>query len=301
MAGSRVQRFSLAAILALTFGLAGASGQLLTPPPADFNRDGHPDLVWQHILDGWIGVSFLVDGVVTESRLFTPGQIASSTPPDPVLGRQDLWRICATPDVDGDGDPDLFWQHLRDRWVAVSIMDGLTIERTELLFKIPGYSWRCDIVASGDFNDDGKGDVVFDSGWLWILYMDGTTPLFGHTIYAAPHNPSLVGGAGDMNGDERLDLVMQDLVTRRVLVWILRKGGFREAVFLHPEPIASGWNIVGVGDMNGDRHADVLWRYDGDDPYMRGRLALWLMNRTTIVDSILWPYQLPGYAVAAPR
>ena len=297
MAGKRAQRFSIAAAIALIVGATGhAAGQV----PADFNRDGRPDLVWEHILDGWIGVSFLVDGTVIESRLFTPGQVPSSTPSHPVLGRQDLWRICATPDVDGDGDPDLFWQHLRDRWVAVSIMDGTVVQYTELLFKMPGYPWKCDLVASGDFNGDGKGDIVWDSGWLWILYMDGTVPIGTHVI-GMPEHYSLVGGAGDMDGDGHLDLVIHDRHTKHVYTWLLKGGSLVGVVPLHPDPIDGGWSIVGVGDMNDDTHPDVLWRCGGDDPFLRGRLALWTMNRTTIVDSVLWPYQLPGYAVAAPK
>ena len=42
----------------------------------------------------------------------------------------------------------------------------------------------------------------------------------------------------------------------------------------------ASWHVVEIGDFNGDRNSDVLWRNDN------GAMAEWQMNGTTISQSL---------------
>lgn len=55
---------------------------------------------------------------------------------------------------------------------------------------------------------------------------------------------------------------------------------------LHIEPVPNGyvtaqWEVVGVGDMNGDGWLDLVWRHYGN-----GGLAAWLMRDTSVVQTV---------------
>ena len=78
---------------------------------ADFNADGRTDLLWQHD-HGYVAFWFM-DG----ERQIAGDLLTLSPISDPG------WRIVATGDVDGDGMPDILWQHTDGR-VAVWYMDG---------------------------------------------------------------------------------------------------------------------------------------------------------------------------------
>ena len=42
------------------------------------------------------------------------------------------------------------------------------------------------------------------------------------------------------------------------------------------------WQIRGLGDLNGDGHADLIWQNIAD-----GRVAVWLMNGITRISGML--------------
>jgi hypothetical protein len=46
------------------------------------------------------------------------------------------WRIKAIGDVNGDGKPDLVWQHATMNWLVVTILDGTTV--IDCVFLSPG-------------------------------------------------------------------------------------------------------------------------------------------------------------------
>jgi len=41
----------------------------------------------------------------------------------------------------------------------------------------------------------------------------------------------------------------------------------------------TAWNVVGMGDLNGDGHKDLVWRHDG------GGIAAWFLNGTVVVQT----------------
>jgi hypothetical protein len=144
---------------------------------ADFNRDGKPDLLWQHdsgALSAWLmNGTNLVSGVV-----LNPG----SVPPN-------SWHIVGTADLNADGHTDIVWQH-ENGMLSAWLMNGTTLRSAALL--TPSQvtpDWK--IRAIADLNQDGRPDLVWrrDDGFLSVWYMNGTT-----MVSALLLDPSQVAG-----------------------------------------------------------------------------------------------------------
>ncbi len=78
---------------------------------------------------------------------------------------------------------------------------------------------------------------------------------------------------GDLDRDQRTDLVFRRGATGQNDVWCMN-GGTRLALgSVSPAPASLDWRVVGVDDFDRDRHSDLLfWNAAG------GQLEFWLMN-----------------------
>ena len=106
-------------------------------------------------------------------------------------------------------------------------------------------------------------------------------------------------GAGDTDGDGRADIVWQNKVEGWLGVWMLNGSQVVSTQVLSiskmPDP---KWTIMGAGDVNGDRRADILWQHDD------GTLATWCLNGSQVVATyVLNPARLsnPAWKIAGPR
>jgi hypothetical protein len=79
---------------------------------ADFNADGKSDLLWRHLGKGDVGV-WLMNGV---SRIIY-------SPLYPYAVADQAWQIAAVTDANGDGKPDLIWEHT-DGSIMIWHMNG---------------------------------------------------------------------------------------------------------------------------------------------------------------------------------
>ena len=124
-------------------GTTRRDGQLLSPPVvadtdwrivgvADFNQDGHSDLLWQHQNNGLIAVWYMnglnmVDGVLVSNEVSDPNL-----------------KIRAVGDVDGDAQPDLVWQNQATGLLATWVMAGHVRQFSALLSpdRVADTGWR---------------------------------------------------------------------------------------------------------------------------------------------------------------
>ena len=118
----------------------------------DVDRDGQPDLLWQHRLSGHIAVWYMNDGAFRGAQLVGPGQIADPN-----------WTIVGSGDANGDGRPDLFWHHPATGQLALWHMDGARLLSTTLLTPsaVADTNWRVRGIA--DLNRDGSPDIVWQN------------------------------------------------------------------------------------------------------------------------------------------
>lgn len=173
------------------------------------------------------------------------------------------WKLVATGDFNQDTKPDLVWQYqggLSDGLLAVWYMDGVTMTGSTLTTpSAPGDpKWR--VVGTGDFNRDGKTDLVFqfsspggaNDGDMAVWYMNGVTMTQGVSII--PQNPGhfswRIVAVEDYNRDGFVDLLFQvnnpsDPATHGDLgVWYMDGITMKTSSSLSPDNPGTGWTAV---------------------------------------------------------
>jgi len=175
----------------------------------------------------------------------------------------------------------IIWQNEASGWLAAWYMNGTSLGVSSYLSPnlISDTSWK--IAASGDFNSDGRKDLLWrqtGSGLLVIWYMNGL--YLDSSAYTYPNSvPDMnwvVEGTGDLSGDGRSDILWRNRVTGQLLVWAMDGRTRTSAVFLNPDRVAdTQWYVAGIGDFNNDGRGDLLWRNTA------GSLYVWFMNGTT--------------------
>jgi glucose/arabinose dehydrogenase len=178
----------------------------------------------------------------------------------------------AKQDFDGNARSDLIWSRA-DGSVALWMMNGGTIASSAGFTVTSEWS----LVGTGDFNSDGRGDLLFrrsSDGFLVAWLMNGGT--IAGTAGFDPGSSFAVAGIADVNGDGVDDLVLRD-ASGAVVFWILTKGG--TVLWPAAYPLAAEWAFAGKGDVNGDGTDDIVWRKAD------GATAIWFMNGKDIAAS----------------
>lgn len=242
----------------------------------DLNGDSQTDLVWQNESSRQVVVWYLGG---SQGNTFEGWDWLAS---DWIPG----WKIVGVRDFNSDGKPDLVWQNDATQQVVVWYMGGAqgkTFLDSATLAQDGVAGWY--VVATGDFNGDGKPDLVWqnDARQVGIWYMGGSrgnTLLWSDWLSSAPVTDWRVVGAADFNGDGRLDLLWQHDWSRQAAIWYL--GGAQGNAFLSSAWLTSGdvpgWTLAGTADFNRDGKPDLVWQ--NDDTRV---LAVWYENGTTFL------------------
>ena len=221
-------------------------------------------------------------------------------------------KISQTHDFDGNGNSDIAFMSSTGT-VALWLMNGGAISSTGNVATVPG---TFSIIGQRDFDGDGKADLLWrdNSGNLAIWFMNGATLSSSANLGTVSSTWSVKGtGGGDILWqDASGDLAVWFMVGRQItstavlgtvapatgwtivatndngcLLW--RDGSGDLALWqLNGSAIASSslgtvtsnWQVLHLGDFNGDGVPDLLFRDTNT-----GTLAMWFLNASGTVQS----------------
>lgn len=230
----------------------------------DYNGDGKVDLVWAREADRtlllWQG-----DGMV-----FTPSAIGSYTREWTVLGvRRPPY---SKGDFGGDGRSDLLLLNDGFRKFTTWKMgycdsSFVLCANTGLGAAPPEQPTGYRLAATGDLNGDREGDLV------WVRDSDRSVLVsrFGHGsgLFGVIYKPVrqyaegwMIRMAGDIDGDGRDDLILQNDALKLTAYWIMDGENVvrYSGVFANPD----GFRLVATGTFKPNRKLDLVWVRDAD-------------------------------------
>lgn len=181
---------------------------------ADFNNDSYADvLVRSEVTGEWIMT--LLNNLTVVDEL--------SPPMSKVLS----WNIVAAKDYDGNGSSDILIRNASSgSWYIYLYEDTDIISRgyiTSLTEDLTD-----EIQTTGDFNGDGKVDVLLrntETRQWSIIYMNGRTP---HGTGGIPLTTSTVWDfltANDFNGDGIADIAIRNSNTEELYIYLMGTNG----------------------------------------------------------------------------
>ena len=224
----------------------------VNPPLGDFNGDGKDDVLLRNEDGRWW--YYPMDG---RRHIVSQRGLAALTP-------NLAWQFAGIGDLNGDGKDDVLVRHEDGRWFYYP-MDGrypITNERG-LANLTRNLDWH--VAGMGDLNGDGRDDVLLrHTNGRWYYYpMNGRRHITDARGYADLTRDLdwQVAGIGDLNGDGKDDVLLRHTDGR----WDYYPMDGRN-------PIAAqrglagltrnlDWQVVGMGDLNGDGRDDVLLRH----------------------------------------
>lgn len=270
----------------------------------DFNGDGKDD-IWV----SWVGFPHTVERqtalhptVLMGSDTGLIAMLASSVPAS--LDRQMAYRTMAA-DFNGDGMDDVAFGGMgvitrlpdggySNQWETngLAIFSGNTvIDGTPLL---EGQDYNADLSSfgfshdgsAGDVNGDGRADL-YAGGRLWVSNPGGTWDLATQFLPSSvPRNSPMSSAIGDLDGDNRQDIVVfwPDFGPNAYAILSNDKAYPNFTAVALPPPLFgsnSKANNCAIADLNGDGMGDIVVATTRAVPYYTGA-AIQLLIQTSL-------------------
>lgn len=233
--------------------------------------------------------AWLMNGTTRVSETFV-----SPDPPGPnwVLVGSDDFDSWSAPGRGPDGQTDLVFYDETTGQVEFWLLDGTTRAGAPVPLTgaaPPPLDWRP--VATGDFDEDGRPDLIWRSTStrkLSIWRMNGTVMAGGlapSPNEAANANWAIVA-ALDYNGDGHRDLLWYNATSGSAVTWYLNASAQRlSGQFVNPPSAGNAnWKVVAGGDYSWNQvpgtpplqSSDIVWRNETS-----GRLVVWHMDNAS--------------------
>jgi hypothetical protein len=177
------------------------------------------------------------------------------------------WTAITAADFNGDASSDVLLQDGAGNGhiliMKANSTDAIGTVNSASTVTGPGAGWN--ITSSGDFNGDGKSDILWSNtttGQTEVFLMNGGTVA---TTGAALNNGVNLKavGTGDFNNDGKSDIAFQNQTVFSVSIWTMN-GTVQSGAPINiaaPTVINPGDNFIlrGAEDVNGDGFSDLLF------------------------------------------
>jgi RHS repeat-associated protein len=302
------------------FDINGSQIDSLKVWTGDFNNDGKLDIasknntsMWVHLSDGagnFIPVETPVDSYKFDGTRLWTGDLNGDGRTDfatfnngriwtylakaddsghfeaPIEYNTEAWQIeplyVWVADINGDGRMDLVSRKNGQLHTHLSNLSGTTGNFSYLASSaIPDYQIDRDHVWPGDYNGDGKQDLLsFKNGDLWALLSDGAGgyTAVNTTVYGANFNASQAW-SGDFNSDGLMDIA--SLVNGSLNTYLSKgNGSFADKVATSPGSYTFDNIYTWAIDVNGDGKTDLVSHKNGQlhAHYSKGNGTYWAVS-----------------------
>jgi hypothetical protein len=264
-----------------TYGSDGFNPESVTM--ADVNGDGTPDLVVANVCGSddcsGGGVSVLLgngDGTFQTAVSYGSGGLFTAA--------------VVVADVNGDGKSDLVVanQYADNTYTigSISVLLGNGDGTFQAAISYGSGAWDAYSVAVGDMNGDGKPDLVVANlcvdvncanGTVAVLLGNGDGTFQTAVSYGSGGYNALSVAVGDLNGDGKLDVVVENIDAVSVLLGL--GNGTLESAVRYPSGGGNGIPAsLALGDVNGDGKPDIVVTDNAGDYGQDGEVGVLLGN-----------------------
>ncbi len=240
-------------------GLHGADWKAVGTGQFDPDNDRASDILLQNSTNGDLEVLTDLTGTPTVTALSAqPGSVD--------------WKAVATGDFNGDAASDILLQNTvtgateimflntnaGDGFMVLPDAPGTVAGGSPVSVSGPaaGTAWKA--IATGDFNADGKSDIVWQNSatkQVQVYLMDGATRLNTPVSQAATGLTAI--GTGDFNGDGNSDILFQN-ASGQAVIWFMN-GAVHTGNKTVAKPTVAAWSVSGSEDVDGNGYSDIIW------------------------------------------
>jgi hypothetical protein len=242
----------------------------------DFDANTASDILWR---DASGNVGMWLMSLNTGSFQQQTGKIGLQS--TAVIGNVSptTWSIIGQSDFAGNGFGSILWRDTSGDLAAWQ-MNGSTIQNTTSYTPLPNTT---SVVGTGQFNANGMGDILVEdaSGNLSVVFMNGGTILAVKSVAKLPSGWTVAGS------DQKGAIFLRNTTSGDVGIWLI--GCTNLNVSLNSTscspvntidfgPVPLSWQIVGIGDFDGNGSSDILWKDTSNN------VGIWLLeiNEQTI-------------------
>ena len=167
------------------------------------------------------------------------------------------WTAIDTGDFNGDGASDILLHNTSNNAVEIAYMNqgaGEPIGRVDSIVAI-GFG---SIVGVGDFNSDGKSDILLQSGSGGPVRVSLNNDSALSVINVAAGTGFDAIGTGDFDGDGKSDIILRNSTTGAAQIWLM-DGATRLG---SPVDVSApaGYTLLGAEDVDANGYSDLLWQ-----------------------------------------
>ena len=248
-----------------------------------FPLDGLSDLVWRN-------------ESARATKVWTMGGMSFLASTD-LLPSGASWTFQGAADFNADGSADMLYRNDVDHALLVWYMSGTGVLANGSIPSVPDPNWK--IVAIGDMNGDGYPDLLWRHAnfTMAVWLMRDAVRVSAYPLPKIADANWQIRGLGDFNRDGQLDIVWRHVPNSLTAVWLMSPGGTALASTAVLPSVGPPWDVVGVGDMNGDGDSDLIWQAS-----TTRTVAVWLMDQTVRSDIVVLPtINDSSWTIVGPR